>query len=176
LAEQKSRIAYLCKKTKNKMMKLKFVIALLAIAGCFGACESFEGNSNPKDLLNAAKTDDERMKVLNNLSSQLQGIWRSEDDPKSELWIQGDKFTSVYEGKEVEKKRLLWYTNCPGECGQGPETNEMLCFTLETDLGATCYNMVSLSNKKLAYTQLPGTGKTLSYTKTMDIPKQGTPQ
>ena len=158
------------------MMKLKFVIALLALAGCFGACESFEGSNNPKDLLDAAKNDTEKMEVLNDLSSDMQGIWRAEDNPKSELWIQGDKFTFVYDGKEGEKKRLLWYTVCPTDCTQSPDVNKMLCFSLETDLNAACFHLISVSKKKLVYAQIPAAEKTLTYLKTMDIPKQGTPQ
>ncbi len=158
------------------MMKLKFVIALLAMAGCFGACEALEGSSNPKDLLDAAKNDSERMEILNDLSSDMQGIWRSEDNPKAELWIQGDKFTSVYEGKEVEKKRLLWYTKCPADCTQSPDANKMLCFSLESDLSAGCFHLISVSKKKMVYSQIPGGETTYTYTKTMDIPKQGTPQ
>ena len=158
------------------MMKLKFVIALLAMAGCFGACGSFESNSNPKDLLDVAKNDTGRMEVLNDLISDMQGIWRSEDNPKDELWIQGDKFTTVYDGKEVEKKRLLWYTTCPGDCTQSPDINKMLCFSLETDLSAACFHLISVSKKKIVYTQIPAAEKILTYTKTMDIPKQGTPQ
>lgn len=158
------------------MMKLKFVIALLVTAGSFWACERSENVVNPKSLLDAAKTEDEKLMVLDELSLKMQGLWRSDDDAKAELRVQGDKFTSVYDGKEVSKERLLWYIKCPDICVQGRDTSKTLCFTLGTDQTATCYNLVSISKTELTYSPLVGSGNTLSYTKIMDIPKQGTPQ
>lgn len=157
-------------------MKLKFVFVLSVMTTCFWACESDESGSNPKQLLDAAQGEEDKMKVLDNLSLQLQGIWRSDDDKKSELRIQGDKFTSVYDGKEVSKERLMWYIQCPTICSQGQDSTKLLCFTLENELRSLCFNLVNLSKEKLSYSQLPGTGNTLSYTKIMDIPKQGTPE
>ncbi len=159
------------------MMQLKFVIALLAIAGVFGACESSESSSDTKKLLDAAKSDTEKMMILNDLSMTLQGIWRSEDDPKSELRIQGDQFFSIYDGKELSKERLLWYTECPVNCSAGQDLSDVLCFTLEdAELKAICYKVISISKKRLQYTSLSGTGKTLSYEKVGEIPKKETPQ
>ncbi|MDZ4681396.1 MAG: hypothetical protein SH848_21480 [Saprospiraceae bacterium] len=159
------------------MMQLKFVIALLAIAGIFWTCESSESNSDTKQLLDAAKSDTEKMMILNDLSSTLQGIWQSEDDPKSKLRIQGDQFFSIYDGNEISKDRLLWYPQCPGDCSAGQDLSDVLCFTLEdAELKAICYKLISVSKKRLQYTSLSGTGKTLSYKKVGEIPKKETPQ
>lgn len=154
------------------MMKRKFVVTLMAIAACFWACES-ERDSNPKLLLDAATDEMAQYKVLGDINRQMQGIWRSDDDSKSELRIEGDKVTSIYDGKQVSEDRFAWDLKCALACSQGMgDLSQTLCFKLETENNATCYSFVSLSEKKLKYTLLSGTGKTLSYTKTGDLTKK----
>jgi|APTNR8051073442_1049403.scaffolds.fasta_scaffold07550_3 hypothetical protein len=154
------------------MMKRKFVVALLAIAGCFWACES-ESDNNPKLLLDGVTDEMAQYKVLGDLHRQIQGMWRSDDDSKSELRIEGDKVTSIYDGKQVSEERFVWDIKCSLSCSQGQEDlSQTLCFKLETTSNATCYGFVSLSEKKLKYSMMPGAGKTLSYTKTGDLTKK----
>ncbi len=156
------------------MMKLKIVASTLSLIVCFTACQS--GGPSPKSLLDKADGDMAQMKVLGDLTTLMQGTWRSDDDPKNELRIQGDKFISIYDGKEVANDRLIWHIDCPHDCTQGMEdVTEILCFKLENEQGASCFGLLNVSDKQMEYTSMPGTGKTLNYTKTGEIPKPTPP-
>ncbi|MBK9489255.1 MAG: hypothetical protein IPO07_11020 [Haliscomenobacter sp.] len=90
---------------------------------------------------------------------QLQGNWRSLDDPKSVVKIVDGKYIDEYDGKEVSAAICLYYPKCPGDCGPAGG-GACLKITAQDDV---CYSLVSLTATNLELSPNTGRGNTNRY-------------
>jgi hypothetical protein len=87
---------------------------------------------------------------------RMQGRWRSTDDDRSVVEIDGDRVTSSYDGEVMDEGTLGFVESCP-EGGEG------LGFVIGGETGeGLCYYLVEVDEDRLEYSYA-ARGNTLAY-------------
>ncbi len=92
--------------------------------------------------------------------AQLQGIWRSTDDPTYELIIDAQQYKEYNRGQEVSTMAYKFFETCPAACG-GPALNNCLKTWSEQD--TLCYVVLQASLKNLELSLLGGNGQSIHF-------------
>jgi len=91
--------------------------------------------------------------------TNLEAVWVSTTDPKSEVAIGNGQYVEIYDKKEVSKTPFRYFKVCPEDCG---ENGKMPCIQL-VGQDVVCYTVVKADGKKLELSPIGGTGNTLVF-------------
>lgn len=93
--------------------------------------------------------------------ADMEGIWVSTTDPKSEVAIGNGKYTEIYETKEMSSTPFRYNKACPADCNPPAK---VACIQL-VGQDDVCYTVVKLNAKSLELSMIGGTGNTLVFKK-----------
>ncbi len=105
------------------------------------------------------KADPFMSRAENKMAESLIGAWQSTEDPNSEISFEDGIFTSLYEGKVVERFPYQFYAHCPEICEPVGDTPSFSVFGQDL----VCYAIVSVGDKNLEISMIGGRGNTLAY-------------
>ena len=93
------------------------------------------------------------------MPAEMEGVWVSSTDEKSEVVIGGSRYTEVYDSEAGPKTPFSYHKVCPKDCNP---IGGMPCLKLygQDDI---CYTVVKADGKTLELSMIGGTGNTLVY-------------
>ncbi len=91
--------------------------------------------------------------------ADLENLWVSTTDPKSELAIGGGKYTEIHDSKAGPRMPFTYHKACPKECNPVGNTPCIRVYGQDN----VCYAVVKVNAKTLELSQIGGTGNTLVF-------------
>lgn len=85
------------------------------------------------------KLKPEEVVALNATLENMQGKWKSEENPTIEMEVKGDKFTTYKDGKMISEEKFVFHNRCPKSCFKENQSGNTFCFTLSDGNITNCY-------------------------------------
>ena len=104
--------------------------------------------------------------------AQLQGDWRSVNDPKASLTVVGQEWIGKYENEIQESNKFAIANNCLNHGGKIDANGKFVVFPNDEEM---CLAIVKLSKNKLNLS-LVGLGNTLSYVRAVTAKQKVSPK
>jgi len=136
-------------------------LEIKTLAGDAAACGF--GNGVRADNAYQIKSHDDPFlsKADAGMEQNLQGTWKSTQDPRSEIILENGVFTDRYDGKVLESFPYQFFPKCPAMCNP---VADMPCFSVFGQ-DNVCYVVIKADGKNLELSMIGGRGNTLSYVK-----------